>query len=414
MAKILIIDDEVGIRELLAEILRDEGHDVVLAESAAAARAARAAGQPDLVLLDIWMPEVDGLALLKEWAAQGLLNLPVIMMSGHATIDTAVEATRIGARDVLEKPIGMQKLLQTIDQALADGARKPAAGLSLAAFPQAGALREWRRKLEKMLADHPLLLLRTPPGGIVELAALSAQPPGRPAMNLAREANPLSLEQLGQLAGGLLWCEELAWLSRPQQKNLIFAAERLSRYNLRLVAGTAHDYAALIALGWDAGALAPLFGHVLSLPALAELRAQIPDIARQLLAFLTENEHLPPHHFSTEALTALSQFAWPGGYAELRAAIRALALTSQTPEIDVAAVQAFLRPAAAPAASPVLPDSLAADIVQQPLREAREAFERWYFEHHLARVAGNMTRLAETTGLERTHLYRKLKDLGLR
>jgi DNA-binding NtrC family response regulator len=413
MAKILIIDDEAGIRELLAEILRDEGHDVVLAESAAAARAARAAGQPDLVLLDIWMPEVDGLALLKEWAAQGLLNLPVIMMSGHATIDTAVEATRIGARDVLEKPIGMQKLLQTIDKALADGQRKPAVGLSLATFTQAGPLRELRRKIDKMLADHPLLLLRTSPGGIVELAALSAQTPGRPVLNLAQEAEPLSLEKLEQFAGGLLWCEELAWLSRPQQKNLHFAAERLARYNLRLVVGTVHDRAALAALGWDAGLLAMLFAHVLVLPALTELRAQITEIAQQLLVFLTEHEQLPPRHFSAEALAALSQAAWPGGYAELRAAVRTLALTNPTAEIDAAAVQAFLRPGEPPPASTPF-SGLAADVIQQPLREAREAFERWYFEQHLAQGDGNMTRLAETTGLERTHLYRKLKDLGLR
>ena len=122
MAKILIVDDEVGIRELLSEILRDEGHDVLLAENAAAARAARNALRPDMVLLDIWMPDTDGITLLKEWAANGQLTMPVVMMSGHGTIDTAVEATRIGAIDYLEKPIALQKLLAWLSPAFPVGA----------------------------------------------------------------------------------------------------------------------------------------------------------------------------------------------------------------------------------------------------------------------------------------------------
>jgi DNA-binding NtrC family response regulator len=124
MANILVVDDELGIRDLLFEILNDEGHAVEVAENAAQARLARQAGRPDLVLLDIWMPDTDGVTLLKEWAGAGLLNMPVIMMSGHATIDTAVEATRIGAQAFLEKPITMQKLLKAVEQGLA---RKPIA-----------------------------------------------------------------------------------------------------------------------------------------------------------------------------------------------------------------------------------------------------------------------------------------------
>lgn len=118
MARILVVDDEIGIRELLSEILYDEGHTVQLAENAAQAREARLRGRPDLVLLDIWMPDTDGVSLLKEWASQGLLDMPVVMMSGHATVDTAVEATRIGAVDFLEKPITMQRLLKTVASGL--------------------------------------------------------------------------------------------------------------------------------------------------------------------------------------------------------------------------------------------------------------------------------------------------------
>ncbi len=121
MATILVVDDELGIRDLLSEILDDEGHHVILAENAGQARDARARGRPDLVLLDIWMPDADGVTLLKEWAAAGLLNMPVIMMSGHATIETAVEATRIGAFSFLEKPITLQKLLAAVELGLNRG-----------------------------------------------------------------------------------------------------------------------------------------------------------------------------------------------------------------------------------------------------------------------------------------------------
>jgi DNA-binding NtrC family response regulator len=124
MANILVVDDEIGIRELLSEILGDEGHEVLLAENAHQARNHRDQLVPDLVLLDIWMPDTDGITLLREWSSKGQLTMPVVMMSGHATIDTAVEATRIGAMDFLEKPIALQKLLGTVADALAKGRRQ--------------------------------------------------------------------------------------------------------------------------------------------------------------------------------------------------------------------------------------------------------------------------------------------------
>jgi DNA-binding NtrC family response regulator len=237
MANILVVDDEMGIRELLSEILGDEGHAVQLAENAQQARLARQQGAPDLVLLDIWMPDTDGVTLLKEWQRDGLLTMPVIMMSGHATIDTAVEATRIGALNFLEKPIALQKLLKAVQQGLARGqeaVRAPA----LAPRPQA--------------------------------AAVPAAPePGVPAQPLYA---PQPQPQGGALGGAI---------GMPRPAN-----------------GEAHAH-----------------GYTLS--------------------------------------------------------------------FDL------------------------------PLREARDAFERMYFEHHLGREGGSMTRVAEKTGLERTHLYRKLKQLGV-
>ena len=134
MANILVVDDELGIRDLLSEILNDEGHNVELAENAAQARAARARMRPDLVLLDIWMPDTDGVTLLKEWSTTGMLTMPVIMMSGHATIETAVEATKIGAQAFLEKPITLQKLLKAVEAGLTrnsgGAARKPGSAMA--------------------------------------------------------------------------------------------------------------------------------------------------------------------------------------------------------------------------------------------------------------------------------------------
>jgi DNA-binding NtrC family response regulator len=239
MANILVVDDEMGIRELLSEILGDEGHAVQLAENAQQARQARQQGAPDLVLLDIWMPDTDGVTLLKEWQRDGLLTMPVIMMSGHATIDTAVEATRIGALNFLEKPIALQKLLKAVQQGLARGqevARAPA------------------------IAPRPAMAASAP-----------VPEPSAPAQ-------PMYAPQQGGAMGG--------------------------------------------AMGGPIGMARPV-----------------------------SNGEAHAH-----------------GY------------------------------------------TLSFDL---PLREARDAFERMYFEHHLGREGGSMTRVAEKTGLERTHLYRKLKQLGV-
>lgn len=242
MANILVVDDEMGIRELLSEILGDEGHAITLAENAQQAREARAAATPDLVLLDIWMPDTDGVTLLKEWQRDGLLTMPVIMMSGHATIDTAVEATRIGALNFLEKPIALQKLLKAVQQ-----------GLTRA----------------QEVARAPM----APPRPIAPSAPSIAADPGA-AMQPA----------------------------------------------------------------------APMFS---------------PPSAQQGAGVGMSN--------GSRLVHAISQGEGTG----------------YTLSFDL------------------------------PLREARDAFERMYFEHHLGREGGSMTRVAEKTGLERTHLYRKLKQLGV-
>ncbi|ANQ87141.1 nitrogen assimilation regulatory protein [Azoarcus olearius] len=406
MANILIVDDEVGIRELLSEILRDEGHDVKLAENAAAARAARNAGRPDMVLLDIWMPDTDGITLLKEWSANGQLTMPVVMMSGHGTIDTAVEATRIGAIDYLEKPIALQKLLSAVKRGLQ---RPPAAGtptpLTLAAFSRSLPLRELRRRVEQIVENSRVLLLRVGHGSLAELVARSVQAAGAPWLDLGAASAPVDIGQLQALQGGVLFAGELARLSRSQQKNLAFAIDRLDRYDLRIVVATDRGVDALLADGWDESLLSRLFEVSLAPPSITDVKDDLPELASQILLHLVEGGEVPLRRFSSAALNQLRTQAWPGGYAELRAAVKSLALGTLEDEIALADVRRLLQPPADAAVSGISLD--------QPLREAREAFERMYFEYHLRLESGNMTRLAEKTGLERTHLYRKLKQLGL-
>jgi DNA-binding NtrC family response regulator len=407
MANILVVDDEVGIRELLSEILADEGHTVRVAENATAARDARGRERPDLVLLDIWMPDTDGISLLKEWAAGGQLTMPVVMMSGHATIDTAVEATRIGALDFLEKPIAMQKLLATVKRALRAGEAPPAPGLALANLGRSAVIADLRKRLGQLAQVGAPLLLRGEPGVMPELFARALQHPGTPWIAAGGAALAEGPQELfAQAAGGILFVDELAALSRVQQKNLAFIASRAERQKVRLVAFTAEEPRRLVdERGFDAQLLAQLSQLVLPLPALRQYAEDVPEIAAMLLAQLVEARFCPPREFSTAALNTLRNFGWPRNLEELQQVVRTAALTALDDEIGAEDVTRALPAVDGAPTFAGLPLDL-------PLREAREAFERAYFEHHLARES-SISRLAEKSGLERTHLYRKLKQLGL-
>jgi two-component system, NtrC family, nitrogen regulation response regulator NtrX len=407
MAQILVVDDEVGIRELLSEILSDEGHTVQVAENATAARSLRARGRPDLVLLDIWMPDADGITLLKEWATGGHLNMPVIMMSGHGTIDTAVEATRIGAMDFLEKPIALQKLLATVKRALRAGESRAAMALSIANFGRSSVIAELKKRLSKIVAAEASVLMRGEKGMMPELYARYLQQPGTPWFEGAHALNDTSQDLLQQVSNGVLFVAELAALSKNQQKHLAFLAARAEKSNVRLVSFTSEEPKHLVeAQGFDAALMHALSGIVIALPALREHPEDIPEIATLMLAQLVETRFCPPRIFSTGALNVLRHFSWPGNLEDLAAAVRTLALTCLEEEIGVGDAERVLPQFARRATEAEVSFDL-------PLREAREAFERTYFEHHLAQANGSIARLAERSGLERTHLYRKLKALGI-
>jgi len=407
MAQIMVVDDEVGIRELLSEILQDEGHQVLVAENAGAARALRTSRRPDLVLLDIWMPDTDGISLLKEWSGAGMLNMPVVMMSGHGTIDTAVEATRIGAVDFLEKPIALQKLLGTVKKALRHDTPPPRSPLSLTDLKGVKSLRDLARRLEQAAEKTSVLFLKGAAGWLAELCARNLHAPQTPWVDLSTSSAPLTQEGLEQAAGGVLFVPELGTLGRMQQMNLGFAIDRLAKNNLLLVCATAKSSAQLQEAGFDPLLLTRLSVVWVSVPSLAAQPDDVPEVATLLLHHLVERGEVPLRRLSTGALNALRLHAWEGDWNELQAVIRNLALTALDEEIGEAEVAVLLG-----AAMDGQLRSLQG-LLEQPLREARDAFERLYLEHHLRQERGNMTRLAERSGLERTHLYRKLKQLGV-
>jgi DNA-binding NtrC family response regulator len=412
--QILVVDDEVGIRELLREILHDEGYMVSLAENAGAARAFRSQKRPDLVLLDIWMPDTDGITLLKEWESSGQLTMPVVMMSGHGTIDTAVEATRIGAVDFLEKPIALQKLLSTVERALRKGELPAPNGEVLACMGKGTAMAELKQRLEQLANLAMPLLLTGEPGAGMELCARFLHRTDTPWVVLDSPAiladNPIAL--LEQARDGLLFLEEVGNLGKLEQKGLALLLQKLDKYNVRLVCASTRPISALAEDGaFDSRLLQALSGLILAVPSLREHREDIPELAELVLSQLAQSQPHSPRRFSAAAMKLLCDESWPGNLPQFHNAVKTLALTALTEEISADDVMRVLRQFASPTAAAI---PAAFDLpLDQPLREARDEFERVYFEHQIKKAGGNMSRLAENVGLERTHLYRKLKQLGI-
>ncbi len=409
---ILIVDDEVGIRELLSEILQDEGYSVALAENAEAARQLRNQVRPAAVLLDIWMPDCDGVTLLKEWAKAGQLNMPVIMMSGHASIDTAVEATRIGAFDFLEKPIALQKLLATIQRSLKYGDMQGAQTLDIDKLGKSEPIQLLKKSLERVASLKTPVLLTGEPGTPFEMIARFLHAAGTPWVTLqkAEQLADVPLEVLQKANGGVLFLGDIGHYNRRVQQGLLFLLGKLERYNVRLVCACSRPLQDLLLdPECDNRLLTQLASVIVPIPALREHADDIIDLADQIIAELVESKQAPLKRFTTAALNALRQYEWPGNLEQLRSIIKSLALTSEGDDIDAPDVGKVL--AQFKVEKPV--EELGFDF-SLPLRELREQIERRYFEHHIALEKGNMSRVAQKVGLERTHLYRKLKQLGVR
>jgi len=444
--KVLVIDDEVGIRELLFDILQDEGYQVQLAENAAAARQARLQARPDVVLLDIWMPDCDGITLLKEWGTSGQLTMPVIMMSGHGTIDTAVEATRIGAFDFLEKPIALQKLLKTVGLAIKKSELHPIQEVSLVSLGKSPVVTAVKERLEKIsqTSSHKPVLLIGPQGAFGELCARYIHKPDTPWHTLIehQQLSNAPIELLQAFKEGVLYIPEVADLNKIEQKGLVLLLNKADKFNLRVVANTCHNLPKLQHEGLFDHTLLQLLSNVtIRLPALDEHKEDIPDLANAIANMQLISSGAEYKNFDIAALNALRNAQWPGDFAQLESVVRNLIQTSLEEKITLNDVNRILHQfdiVSGPKAEanvqqtkgqddksthtvfklapPLIESSpyIAMPDLNLPLREARDAFERLYFEHHIKTTTNNMSKLAEIAGLERTHLYRKLKQLGLK
>jgi two-component system nitrogen regulation response regulator NtrX len=413
--QILVVDDEVGIRELLFEILRDEGYGVRLAENAQTARSARKEMRPDLVLLDIWMPDTDGITLLKEWAGSGLLTMPVVMMSGHGTIDSAVEATRIGAFDFLEKPISLPKLLATVGKALAGGRVLPKTGLSLVNLGRARVVQELRQRLEQVARLRTPVLMLGEAGSGFELCARHLHIPNTPWV--APEdtewlaSNPF--EPLNEARDGTLFLPDIANLNKAEQKGLAQVLGKLEKFNVRLICAATGPLAAMAEDSrFDSNLYNQLSGLTIRLPSLADHAEDIPDIATTMLTQLVDANEVPLRSLTVGALNVMRNLSWPGNLPVLQNVVKTLALTTLSNDITGDDVNRVAREFnLGPREQATTEVGVSLDL---PLRDAREQFEKQYFLHHIRREEGNMSRVADRVGLERTHLYRKLKQLGIR
>ena len=443
---ILVVDDEPDIRSLLKEILEDEGYSVSTAENAAEARTARQQHRPNLILLDIWMPDIDGITLLKEWTEAEPLDIPVIIMSGHATVETAVEATRLGAHDFIEKPLSLAKLLLTIDHALESynlhrenaGLRREVQTLEepVGRSKQFVQLRE--QTLQLALHDTPVLIAAEGGSGKNLFARyLHNNSPRQDApffraditgMNASEENAKLFGSERGgevqpglleQANGGTLYIDDVGELDAEGQARLLDLLKegRFTRLggsaslnvDVRILVGTRYPLQQLIE---QQRFREDLFYQInivsLYIPALREHSEDVLDLLSFYIDYFVEREKLPYRSFTTAAQNRMRQHAWPGNVRELKNLIQRLLITGRERQVDIGEVEEALgQQHRAPIADAA---SLA---YEMPLRQAREQFERNYFESLMRRYEGSVNKVAQHAGVERTHLYRKLRALGI-
>ena len=434
-ARILVVDDESNIRVLLEEILSEEGHEVTTAEDAAAARAAQAHQDFDLVLLDIWMPDTDGISLLKEWSEEGALG-SVVMMSGHGTVDAAVEATRLGALDFIEKPVSLAKLLRTVDKALAHKrTAQPRRRLvpMLAPVGKSDTMRALRDQVTRIAHHDAHTLLTGEPGSgreafaryLASLSARSAAPfvvvmgggtdtGDGTAVFLGDGRTPGALERA---AGGVLFINELGDMPASTQQMLLGILEQ-GRY--RPAGSTAdRDLEARILSsappgfeqrleGFRRELLSHLSVVVIRIPPLREYSEDVPELLRYYVDMLVDAQNLPFRRFSVAAQNRLRNYPWTGNVRELRNMVSRLLILGADEEITLDEVESQLASEAG-ADEPLVKQ----DLLSMPLREAREHFERAYLRQQLTLCGGKVGQLAKRVGMERTHLYRKLRSLGV-
>lgn len=410
---ILIVDDEIGIRNLLSEILQDEGYGVAVAQNAEEARALRQETRPAMVLLDIWMPDCDGITLLKEWANNGLLNMPVIMMSGHANIDAAVEATKIGALDFLEKPISLQKLLAAVQHALRYSSMQETSTLSLEKLGKSESIKQLTENLNAAgKTPNNIIMLSGEPGSPFKIVAEYFKSKNKPwiAPNKEQWLKPTQ-DYIKAAHNGVLYLGNIADYSLEVQAAILSTISRRERYNVRIICACSRPLTDLSTHSdFDHRLGEELSGIVISIPPLRTQLEDIVDLINRVMVSLVESKQIKLVRFSTSALNILRQYDWPGNFDQLNQVIKNIALSSTDKNGSISAEQV----------SYVL-DQYKNRYCKEnsdfdfelPLRELRQRVEKRYFEYHIFKENGNMSKVAQKVGLERTHLYRKLKQLEI-
>jgi two-component system nitrogen regulation response regulator NtrX len=434
-ARILVVDDESNIRVLLEEILSEEGYEVVTAADADEARRRRREQEFDLVLLDIWMPDTDGISLLKEWSSNGSLE-PVVMMSGHGTVDTAVEATRLGALDFIEKPVSLTKLLRTVEKALSGRrAREPRRMLvppMLVPVGKSERIRALREQVSKIAKHDAHTLFTGEPGSgreafiryLVDQSERSEGPfvsvmggdlteEDARRQLLGGDGEPGALERA---SGGILFINEVADMSSAAQQLLLGILER-GRFrsgngdkerelDVRILSSAPRGFER--AQDFRRELLSHLSAVLIRVPPLRLYSEDVPELLRYYVELLVDSENLPFRRFSVAAQNRLRNYPWPGNISELKNMVKRLLILGGGEEITLDEVEAQLL-SDSPEDEPLVKQ----DLLAMPLREAREHFERAYLQQQLALCGGKVGQLAKRVGMERTHLYRKLRSLGV-
>ncbi len=442
--RVLVVDDEADIRALIQEILSEEGYGVTVAADASEARSARREDNFDLILLDIWMPDTDGITLLREWSDEGDLKCPVVIMSGHGTVDTAVEATRLGAHDFVEKPLSLAKLLRTVEGALESSGRQGTMGRGtlppVLAPVGRSALMQALRDKAKQYARHDASVLVSGESGTGRgafaryLHALSGRADG-PLINVTAATltdetageSLLGSEQDGEIqmgafekaSEGTLVIDELTDLNAAAQKILFSVLEDGSftrkggssavPLKARILATVRSDYEDKIRSGELRRELVANLGVlVLRVPPLREYSEDVPELLNYYVDKLVDSEGLGFRRFSVAAQNRLRNYPWPDNVRELKNLVRRLLMSDSEEDISLEEVEAEIS-SAAPEDEPLVKQ----DLLALPLREAREQFERAYLQQQLVLCDGKVGQLAKRVGMERTHLYRKLRSLGV-
>lgn len=447
---ILVVDDEPDIRQLVSEILEDEGYRVESAENAERARDIQRQRRPDLILLDIWMPGQDGISLLKEWRDNNALTGPVIMMSGHGTIETAVEATKLGAYDFIEKPLSIAKMLLTVENALRtsqleqenQGLRRQML-FSHELVGNSRTLQQLREQISRLAQHESTVLLYGEPGvGKETVARYLHTHSSRKSRPFVKTVLPLlerhtMVQQLfgaedadghvqyglvDQANGGFLYLMEVSELDPESQRLVLSLLENRSfirpggkepvDFDGRVVVSSTHDLQDDVEAGQFLESLYYLLTVVpLQVPALRDHPEDIPELLNYCVNQLTAQDGLPYRHFTLAAQNFLRNQRWAGNILELRNLVQRLLILGTEVEISLEEAEEAVGASIPVFAHEVglMPESL----YDLPLRQAREQFEHDYLVYQLKQADGNVSKLADQVKMERTHLYRKMRSLGV-